>query len=554
MSVLTTSAGLLRILVFLINRLGKGFLVSNLRSTYVCFYVELTKQTVNDDLKVKLTHTCDNGLAGFLVGVCLEGRVLFRQLLQRIGKLILTSLGLGLDCELDNGIRELHGLQNNRSGLIAKGITGCRNLQTYCCSDIAGEYLFQLRSLVRMHLKNTADTLLLILGGVQNVRTGLAGSGINTHECELSDEGIGDNLECQCREGLGIRGMSLNFVSVQIGSLDCRDIKRRRHILNHCIQALLNALILICGSAADRNSLAGAGCLAKDLSQSVNRRLLALKVLLHQIIIQRADLLYHLVVVHLCLVLQVIRNRCNLDVGSDIVLIIVSFHIEQIDQSDVSVFLTDRNVDHNRVLAQSVLDLVYAAVIVCADDIHLVDKCHAGNVIGISLTPYVLRLRLNAALCGEYTDSAVQNTKGTFNLYGEVYVSGGINDIDAVLESAGLRLVVILFRPMAGCCRGRNGNTTLLLLGHIVHGCSTIVCITDLVVNTGIEQDTLGQSRLTCIDMSHDTDVPGSIQGILSFFCHRFFLLANPASFFRKASCLSSGISHAGINAQQNSL
>ena len=52
MSVLSTTTGLLSVLVFLINSLCKCLFVCYLRSTYVCFYLELTKQTVNDDLQM----------------------------------------------------------------------------------------------------------------------------------------------------------------------------------------------------------------------------------------------------------------------------------------------------------------------------------------------------------------------------------------------------------------------------------------------------------------------------------------------------------------------
>ena len=91
-------------------------------------------------------------------------------------------------------------------------------------------------------------------------------------------------------------------------------------------------------------------------------------------------------------------------------------------------------------LPRRVLDLVYAAVEVCTQDIHLVDECHTRYVVGISLTPYVLGLRLNTALCTENADSAVQYTQGTLNLNSEVNVAWSINDVDTVLQSACLGL------------------------------------------------------------------------------------------------------------------
>ena len=41
--------------------------VVNLRCTLVNLHTELTTETVNDDIKVKLTHTADDGLACLVV-------------------------------------------------------------------------------------------------------------------------------------------------------------------------------------------------------------------------------------------------------------------------------------------------------------------------------------------------------------------------------------------------------------------------------------------------------------------------------------------------------
>ena len=81
-----------------------------------------------------------------------EGRILFSKLCQSLTHLALTSLGLRLDRQLDNGLRELHGLQDYRMLLITDGITCCGKLKSYCCSDITGIYLVQLCSLVCVHL------------------------------------------------------------------------------------------------------------------------------------------------------------------------------------------------------------------------------------------------------------------------------------------------------------------------------------------------------------------------------------------------------------------
>ena len=62
-SKLTTTTGLLLEHFLVLNGSGNGFLVVDLRSTLVDLEAELTAETVDDDVKVKLTHTADDGLA-----------------------------------------------------------------------------------------------------------------------------------------------------------------------------------------------------------------------------------------------------------------------------------------------------------------------------------------------------------------------------------------------------------------------------------------------------------------------------------------------------------
>ena len=124
-TVLSTTTGLLCILAVYINGLGEGLFVSNLRSTYVSFYLELTQQTVYDDLQMQLAHTGDDGLTSLLIGMSTEGRIFFCQLCKSLAHLVLTSFGLRLDCQLDNRFREFHGLQDYRMLLITDGITSC---------------------------------------------------------------------------------------------------------------------------------------------------------------------------------------------------------------------------------------------------------------------------------------------------------------------------------------------------------------------------------------------------------------------------------------------
>ena len=135
-----------------------------------------------------------------------------------------------------------------------------------------------------------------------------------------------------------------------------------------------------------------------------------------------------------------------------------------------------------------------------ARDVHLVDVDHAGNMIVIRLAPNSLGLGLDAALRAQNGYGTVEYTQRTLDLNSEVNVSGGVDDIDAVIL------------PETGGSGGGDGDTSLLLLIHPVHGGGAVVRLTDFVVDTCIIKDTLRQCRLSGIDMRHDADIAYMIQ------------------------------------------
>ena len=48
----------------------------------------------------------------------------------------------------------------------------------------------------------------------------------------------------------------------------------------------------------------------------------------------------------------------------------------------------------------------------------------------------------------------------------------------------------------------------------------------DLMVNTGVVQNALGGGGLACVDVGHDTDISGHLQGYVSRRCHGLNLLS----------------------------
>ena len=80
-------------------------------------------------------------------------------------------------------------------------------------------------------------------------------------------------------------------------------------------------------------------------------------------------------------------------------------------------------------------------------------------------------------------------------------MAGGIDDIDCIFP-------VLPFPRSLGSSRG-DGDTTFLLLGHPVHGRSTVVNLTDFVGHAGIIQNTLGGRGLAGVNMGRDSNIAG---------------------------------------------
>jgi hypothetical protein len=69
--------------------------------------------------------------------------------------------------------------------------------------------------------------------------------------------------------------------------------------------------------------------------------------------------------------------------------------------------------------------------------------------------------------------------------------------------------------PETGRRSRGDGDTTLLLLLHPVHGGRAVMHLTDLVIDTGVEEDTLGRRRLAGVDVRADTDIAVALDGVL---------------------------------------
>ena len=504
MAVLALAAGLAGVLGVLLDALLDGLLVGHLGRAHVGLHLVLPEQAVHDDLQMEFAHTGDDGLPRLLIGVGAEGGVLLGQLHQRHAHLLLTGLGLGLDGHPDDGLGELHGLQDHGVLFIAQGIAGGGVLQADDAGDVAGVDGLDVLPVIGVHLQDAADALLLPLGGVQHRGTGVQRAGVHPDEAQTAHVGVGHDLERQGGEGGAvIGGTLLLLVGLGVDALDGGDVQGRGHIVHDGVQQALDALVAVGCAAGDGDHLHRAGRLADGLADAVLGDVLALQVHLHDLVVKHADGVQQLLVVLGGQLGHTGGDFLLADVLAQVVVIDIGLHLHQVDDALEIGFLADGQLDGDGVALQALVDHPQHVVEVRAHDVHLVDVDHAGDLVVVRLSPDGLGLGLNAALGAHDGHRAVQHAQGALHLNGEVYVARCVDDIDA-----GLGKLIAHPRPVAGGGGGGDSDAPLLLLGHPVHGGGALMGLTDLIVHTGIIQDALGRGGLSCINVSHNADIP----------------------------------------------
>ena len=447
---------------------------------------------------MELAHTRDNGLSCLLIGVGPEGGVFLCQLGKADAHLFLARFGLGLNGHPNNRLRELHGFQNDWVLLIAQGVAGSGVFQAHSSRDITRVAGVNILAVVGMHLEDTTDSFVVILGGIVNGSTGLGNAGIYTEEAQLAYIRVSGDLKRQGCQRLLVRRRSLFLLlSIGVNAFNMGNINRGRHIVNHCIQELLDALIAVGSTADNGNHLIINGGLANNPLDILNGDFLAFQVFLHNRFVLIGNMLQQFVVIFLGQLLHILRDFLYPHVLAQIVIVDVCGHIHQVDNPLEGVFRTNGKLDRHRITFKAIPHHGHNVVKISAHNIHLVDIRHSGNPILVSLTPNCLRLGFHAAFGTENGYGTVQNTQGTFHLNGEVHVSGCINDIDAMAL------------PERGSCSRGDGDAPLLLLLHPVHCRRAIMSLTYLMRFTCVKQNTFGGGGFSGVNVGHNADITG---------------------------------------------
>ena len=134
-------------------------------------------------------------LLGLLVPLEVQRRVLFDQLVERGGDLVLVALGLGLDRVGDRGLRDREGGQHDRMVLRRDRVARVRLLELGHRDDVAGPGLGHVDVLLALRKEEPGEALVHAPGRVPVVAVRLKMAGQDAQVRDPAGEGVGDGLE-----------------------------------------------------------------------------------------------------------------------------------------------------------------------------------------------------------------------------------------------------------------------------------------------------------------------------------------------------------------------
>src|SRR5512138_2735299 len=469
-AVLAAAAGLADVAALRLDLPRDGLAVGDLGLADVRLDLELPEHAVDEDLEVELAHAPDDGLAGLLVGVDAEGRVLHLEAVEGDAHLVLVGLRLRLDRDVDHRLRELHPLEDDRRVLGAERVARGRGAEADGGGDVARVDLLDLLALVRVHLEEAADALLLVLRRVEDVGPGLELPRVDPEEREVPHVRVVHDLEREGGERLGIGGGARDLNALRVHALDGGDVDRARQEVDDGVEDLLDALVLEGGPEDHREELHREGALADPPDQLVVRERVAVEVLVHQLVVHLGDGLLELGPVLL---------RLLDEVGGDGDLLVLRphrlvvegdpLHLDEVHHRAELVLPADGDLQGERPRAELRPDRLHRVEEVRADAVHLVDEADAGDLVLVRLPPDRLGLGLHALHRVEHRAGAVEDAERPLHLDGEVDVAGGVDDVQPVIA------------PEGGGRGGRDGDAALALLLHPVHDGGALMDLADLV-------------------------------------------------------------------------
>ena len=285
-AVLPFTAGLADKLAFhLFDRFADRLAIGHLRTPDIRLNAKLSLHAVDDNLQMQLAHPGNDRLAGLLVSMQTKRRIFRRQPLQGDTHFLLIGFGFRFNRQRNHRLRELHPFEGNHRIRGAQRVAGSDILQADAGGNIPGVQFVHLMAIVGLHQHDASDAFFLAFHRIPHRIAFFQRPGIDADKGQLSDIGVGHQLEGQRRERFVVVRVTFSGLPFLIHALNRRDIQRRWHQLNHRIEHPLHAFVFKRAAAQHRLDFA----LHRTLAQSGNdfrlAQLAGFEILIHQFVV-----------------------------------------------------------------------------------------------------------------------------------------------------------------------------------------------------------------------------------------------------------------------------
>ena len=395
---------------------------------------EAPLHALDRDLDVHLAHAADDHLAGLVVVVHLEHRVLFAEAAQGRDDLVLLALALGGDGEAHERRGEVDGREADDLGVGAQRVARHDVLELGDGADVAGDEAVGGLALLAHRLEHLAEALLQAAAGDDHVGVAAERALEDAEHVDVAAERVGERLEDEGDRGL--RGVA---VELDLGLAAERPGRRRvggRRRQGEHVEDVVHGDIGRGGRAGDRVELGGGDGGGERRVELLRRDLLFHQVLLGEIVVGARDRVDELVA----------GGRGGVgEVRGDVAhrrrpaLVRVRLHREQVDDADELVLLADRQLHGDDLGAEGLLEEAEGVVEVGALTVEHVADDDAAQSAGGRAVPEPLVLDLDAEHGVDDDQRGLDDPQGGDRVGLEARVAGRVDEVEGEAAAVDVR-------------------------------------------------------------------------------------------------------------------
>ena len=318
---------------------------------------------------------------------------------------------------------------------------------------------------------------------------------------------VGPELEAEAGDlRLVVRTDGDLLVAVVDEGLLGAHVDRGGQEVDDAVEEHLHALVLESGTGDDADEVEREGGLTDARAHLFDGHFLAVEVLGGEDVVEVGEAFDELGAPELGFFLLLLGDFDHVELHSLRVGLVVKVGgvLDQVDHALEVFALADRDEEGVGVALELLADVVDGAEVVGSGAVHLVDEGDARDAVLVHLAPDGLGLGLHAGDGAEDGDGAVQDAERALHLGREVHVTGGVDDVDAMVD---VREMAFLGLPAGGDGGRGDRDATLAFLFHPVGGGGAVMHFAHLMHHAGVEEDALRRGRLAGVDMRGDADV-----------------------------------------------